>query len=516
MHDNKENIVINIWKFIEFSPTWLNCNTSKFDEISPSWLRRKDELEKSSSEYVEFIEQLKRQHAIETGIVERMYDISKGVTETLIINGFAETLVSHGDFSDNVTKVQLMNHLKDHLQAVDFVFDFVRDDRQLKIGFIKELHQVVTAHQDFAEGRDQFGNKQEIRLLKGKFKERENNPSRQNGSSKVTFKYCPPEHVDAEMDNLILIYDDLLKNKSHFLIIAAWFHHAFSIIHPFQDGNGRLARLLSSLIFIKFGFFPLTVLREERDDIYIKSLQSADNDDPQPLVDYFIERQRIDIEKALNLKPVPPTTTFDQVAYLLSEKLKGQKPEEKPRLQKLERNRMFVFEICQKILNDYVHELQGKMPDTVHIYLTSCSPDVHVKQNYFTNRIVEFAKKHNYYYNRSLPKSWFRFVFEISDQKMYHLIISQHHFGYEDDSFAIGSLLEFIESEDITGNIRNLPDENFRNGSEGIIITNIALEIKPYIFSLDTDIIQDRQANIKIYLNNLLTLTLAQIASEIA
>lgn len=509
--------VIDIWKFIEFTQAWESCDTSKLDEISPSWFRRKDELEKTSSEYTEFMERLKRQHAIETGIIERMYDISKGVTETLIEKGFAETLVSHGDYSDNITKDELMNHLKDHLAAVDYVFDYVKNDRPLTIGFIKDLHQVVTAHQKTAEGRDQFGNKLKIPLLKGKFKERENNPSRQDGDNKVTYRYCPTEHVDAEMDNLILIYEDLLKRNIHPLIIAAWFHHAFSIIHPFQDGNGRLARLLASLIFIKFGFFPLTVLREEAKDVYVKSLETADNGNPQPLIDYFIDLQRTNIEKALNLKSISATSSFDQVANILSAKLKAQKvKKEKERLKRIEGNRETIFQISNTILNGFAEELQRKMKDVAHIYLTSCSPDSIAKQHYFTNQIVKFASKHNYYYNRFLPKGWFRFVFEITDQKIYQLIVTQHHFGYENDSYAIGALLEFIESEDVARNIRNMQDDNFRKGSEGMIITNVPLEIKPYKISLDTDNNSARLTNIKTYLNDILTLTLAQIASEIA
>ncbi|MEK6734007.1 MAG: Fic family protein, partial [Pseudomonadota bacterium] len=373
MDDDKNIRIVTIWKFIEFTSEWEDCDTSKLDEISPSWFRRKDELESTSSEYAEFIEQLKRRHAIETGIIERMYDISKGVTETLIEKGFAEVLISHGDFSDNLTKDQLLNHLKDHLSAVDSVFEFVKNKRELTLGFINELHQIVTAHQDSAEGRDQFGNKFKIPLLKGRYKERENNPSRQNGEIKITYKYCPPEHVNAEMDNLILIYNELLRKNIHPVIIAAWFHHSFSIIHPFQDGNGRLARLLASLIFIKFGLFPLTVLREDAKDIYLKSLEDADIGNPQPLVNYFVDIQRTNIEKALNLKSIS-TTSFDQLADLLSGKLKAQKlNRERERQFRIETNRTGIFQICNEILNKYTEELQAKMSGFAHIYLTSCN-----------------------------------------------------------------------------------------------------------------------------------------------
>lgn len=516
MNNENKIIIVNIWKFIEFTTKWENCDTSKLDEISPSWFRRKDELERTSSEYADFIKQIKRRHAIETGIIERMYDISKGVTETLIEKGFADVLISHGDFSDNVTKDQLLNHLNDHLFAVDTVFEFVKSNRELTVGFINELHQVVTAHQEFAEGRDQFGTKLKIPLIKGKFKERENNPSKQNGETNITFKYCPPEHVAAEMDNLIEMYNELLNKKIHPVIIAAWFHHAFSIIHPYQDGNGRLARLLASLIFIKFGLFPLTVLREEAKDVYLKSLNEADNDNPQPLINYFIEIQRNNIEKALNLKSVS-TSSFDHLANLLSGKLKTQKQNrEKERQQRIEANRSTIFQICNEILNNYTADLQSKMIGTARIFLTSCNLNDTTKQHYFTYQIVKLATRHDYYFNRFLPKCWFRLVFEISEQKIYQLVITLHHFGYEDDSFAIGAFLEFIESEDDAKSLYNIGEDNFRKSSDGMIITSVPLPVKPHKLSLDTsNNIIESKTNITNFITEIMTVALAQIVSEI-
>ncbi|MEM6318213.1 MAG: Fic family protein [Bacteroidota bacterium] len=225
------------------------------------------------------MERLKREHAIETGIIERIYDLKKGVTETLIKEGFVKSYLSYGD--TNVSKDELMNHLGDHLDAVDFVFDIVKQNRRLSVSFIKELHQLTTRHQQSAEGRDQFGNRLKILLLKGVFKERENNPTTLDGTKIL---YCPPVHVDAEMYRLVSIYEELTEEEVNPLTIATWFHHAFVSIHPFQDGNGRVARLLTSLIFIKYGFFPFTVLREDAKVKYINALEKADSGELQPLI----------------------------------------------------------------------------------------------------------------------------------------------------------------------------------------------------------------------------------------
>jgi Fic family protein len=78
---------------------------------------------------------------------------------------------------------------------------------------------------------------------------------------------------------------------------SAWLHHRFSQIHPFQDGNGRVSRLLASLVLLRAGLFPMVVPREEK-DIYIETLEYADGGDLQPLVYLIARRQQVVFEKA--------------------------------------------------------------------------------------------------------------------------------------------------------------------------------------------------------------------------
>ena len=480
-----------LWKPISFTDNWKECDTSLLDEIVPSWIARREILQANSKEYEDFIARLKRKHAIETGIVERMYDIDKGVTETLINEGFISALVGHGD--TNIPKQTLFNHLQDHLDAVDFVFDIVKENRPLTKGFILELHQLTTRHQEFAEGRDQFGNKTKIDLIKGRFKERENNPTRDDGT---TILYCPPEHVEAEMDNLIAIYDELCELNVNPLIIATWVHHAFTTIHPFQDGNGRVVRLIASLILIKNNLFPITVLREEAKVKYIQALEEADEEKPQKLVTYFAEIQKRNIEEALNIKEVN-TTSLDEVTSVFKKKvLKKQQEKQQQYEQKLAENRIQIFEFCRKYLNEYKDKLEHEFGSGVSFYIGSGRPDDTEKQHYYYEQIVSYAKKHDYFFNRTLPKSYFKFGISF-DGKKYELGITIHHFGYDDSVIAIGA---FLEHKGI------LPNEDTD--------TTIPLKIKPHVISIKDDV-SSKEKNIALHLENILTITIAQIASEI-
>jgi hypothetical protein len=88
---------------------------------------------------------------------------------------------------------------------------------------------------------------------------------------------------------------------------AAWLHHRFTQIHPFSDGNGRVARAIATLVFIKSGWFPLIVNRDQWAQ-YIDALEKADSGDLRPVVAMFGEAQRDALiqatEVAYDIRPV--------------------------------------------------------------------------------------------------------------------------------------------------------------------------------------------------------------------
>ena len=133
-----------LWKPIQFPPNWQECDTSILDDISASWFRRRTLLKEDSGEYSDFLDRLKREHAIETGVIERLYDLKKGITETFIKEGFVQSYLSHGD--TNIDETDLMNHLNDHLDSVNFIFDIYQEwffvIQCLTRGIPNQIHQI--------------------------------------------------------------------------------------------------------------------------------------------------------------------------------------------------------------------------------------------------------------------------------------------------------------------------------------------------------------------------------------
>lgn len=484
---------INVWNGIEFNDKWANSDTSKFDDLAPSWYKKRKEFADGDSDYEEFLNRLKRQHAIETGIVEKLYDLSEGITQTLIKEGFVESYIGHND--TNIPPKKLMQYLHDHFEAMDFIFDLVKSNRQLTVGFIKELHHLVTQHQDFTDAIDSLGNLVKIKLRKGIFKNQDNNPRRENG---LLFVYCPPVHVDNEMDKLIEIYNEQSDKNLNPIILAAWVHHAFTQIHPFQDGNGRIARLLASLILIKNGLLPFTVKREDKAS-YIEALERADENEPQKLVSFFSTEQKKSIENALNFKTEKIPESLSELANIFNKKIDYIKSRQKERREKdLATNRNIIFKDIYDILGEVREELFELISeDKAKIKVTSVRPDDMDKYYYHTHQITEYANTQNYFFNRNLPRGWFGIHFTLPTESTYNLIITVHHYGYEDDVVAIGGFMEF--------NDKILPEEDKK-----LIPINIA----PFTISLEK-LGERTKDNLNSYIHDILKVGLTIIINEI-
>jgi hypothetical protein len=162
-------------------------------------------------------------------------------------------------------------------------------------GLINELHAILTRHQDTTTAVDQLGNRFEIPLVKGKYKEQPNNPRRPDNT---IHEYCPPVHVDGEMENLLSWLSAYPEYDP--VIVASWLHHRFTQIHPYQDGNGRVARALTTMILLRADLLPLVVDRDLRVQ-YIGALEAADVGSLAELAGIFARLERTAILQALSV-----------------------------------------------------------------------------------------------------------------------------------------------------------------------------------------------------------------------
>lgn len=84
------------------------------------------------------------------------------------------------------------------------------------------------------------------------------------------------------------------KNKKKFkpLVLASIIHNQFEHIHPFQDGNGRVGRLLLNFILLKNNYPPVNILLEDRQEYYQTLQEYSKRDDLKPTLKFLIKQYR--------------------------------------------------------------------------------------------------------------------------------------------------------------------------------------------------------------------------------
>ena len=259
----------------------LSATDDHLPALMAAWEEARADL--NPREVEGFNQRLNREWAIETGIIEDLYTLDRGTTQLLIERGIEASLIpsSATDKSPHL----VANFISNHAEAIEWLFEIMRSERPLSTGVIRELHALLTRAQEHVDVANQFGRPTPVKLEHGQYKRWPNSPTRSNGSM---HEYCPPEQVASEMDRLIEMHSEHLQRQPRVpaSVAAAWLHHRFTQIHPFQDGNGRVARALATLVFIEAGLFPLVVNRDDRAD-YIDALEAADADSLSSLIRLF-------------------------------------------------------------------------------------------------------------------------------------------------------------------------------------------------------------------------------------
>ena len=103
-----------------------------------------------------------------------------------------------------------------------------------------------------------------------------------------------PENVGKEIKDLVAWYN---KNKKiHPLQIASIFHGKFEKIHPFEDGNGRVGRLLINIMLLNHNYPPLIIRKTQRVS-YFSCLEAFDKGHEDKLNRFLVEKYKSTYEK---------------------------------------------------------------------------------------------------------------------------------------------------------------------------------------------------------------------------
>lgn len=452
----------NYWVEINDLPSdWQNLRNDQAETLARAWQLQAKDMQKSSA-YQDFLIKLRRQWAIETGILERLYSLSDGATKTLIEQGLDAAFISSGDSDRPAGEVVAV--IRDQYNAIEGLYQFISGNRPLGKSYIRELHTVLTANQPHYDAVDTLGQRVVRELPRGKWKSLKNNVEGPDG---FVFEFCPPEHVEAEMDRLLHMHHQHEKQAVSPEIEAAWLHHRFTLIHPFTDGNGRVARCLATLVLLKHNWFPLVVTRNERVE-YITALRSADGGDLMPLVNLFCTLQTRSIRQAMSLseETTGASAAVQSILSAVKTKLSAQRVAERDK----KRQVLIIGDALQVLisqkLDDHAKQIVAAIRSEGNGFNAFMSHAIRgdKQADYNSYQIIQCAKAMGYYANRQVFQAWARLTI-VTSQRV-EILFSFHGIGGNSDGVLVCSAMAYTKQsteENYTqiGDVLALMDEPF-------------------------------------------------------
>ncbi len=222
---------------------------------------------------------VRRAAAVDTGAIEGLYEVDRGFTFTVATEA-AFWQAALGEKGEEVR-----GYIEDQLEAYEYILNLATQETLLSEASVRSLHEIMCRSQDTYSAITEIG-PQQVRLKKGEYK---TSPNHVRGRDGKVHAYAPVNVTPSEMYRLIQELRSEAFLNAHPVLQASYAHYAFVLIHPFADGNGRVARALASIFTYRAQSIPLLILFEKRDE-YIDALGEADRGNFRVFIDFVLER----------------------------------------------------------------------------------------------------------------------------------------------------------------------------------------------------------------------------------
>ncbi|MBR4918068.1 MAG: Fic family protein [Bacteroidales bacterium] len=190
--------------------------------------------------------------------------LTYGQTEILLLFG---KVIGEANVKDvqEMTASNVGLHMMTEVAAVK--------EMPLTQNFIRSLHKTLL-REDYTVYRDLPGGVQtSYTVHAGTYKTRPNSVITRYGDR---FEYASPEETPGLMTDLVDWYNAAERERRLSPVeLAALFHYRYIRIHPFEDGNGRIARLMMNFILCRHDY-PMIVVRSRKKSEYLEALHQAD------------------------------------------------------------------------------------------------------------------------------------------------------------------------------------------------------------------------------------------------
>ncbi len=204
--------------------------------------------------------------------------LTYGETELLLI--FDKTTGNH--------ELREYEEMKAHDVAFELIKEWAQDkERSLNEIDIKNLHEILLVRPFWKEAITPDGQPTRRLIKIAQYKEFPNSVRLKNGE---IFHYATPEETPALMGDLIKWYrNEETSGEIHPATLAAFLHYKFVCIHPFDDGNGRISRLLLNYALLKNDLPPVIIKTTDKKN-YLFALNQADAGNENAFIEYVLDQ----------------------------------------------------------------------------------------------------------------------------------------------------------------------------------------------------------------------------------
>lgn len=225
------------------------------------------------------VQRAMRRAAVDTGAIEGLYEVDRGFTESVA------ALTASWDVAFSEKGPDAAALFAAQMEAFELVLDAATNSMPVTEAWIRRLHEVLCAPQRTYRVNTPQGPQEQL-LPKGVYKSYPNHVILPDGSHHA---YAPVALTAPEMGRLVQELRTDAFTVAHPVHQASFAHFAFVTIHPFADGNGRVARALASFPLYRHASTPLVIFADQKAD-YFDALRSADEGDYQPFVEFILDR----------------------------------------------------------------------------------------------------------------------------------------------------------------------------------------------------------------------------------
>jgi len=320
--------------------------------------------------------------------------------------------------------------LKGHNQAIDYLQDFIKNNEPFTEKDLRAFHQLLLSEPYEVDAVTSDGKPTKKLIQIGTYKTSPNHVKTRTGE--IHF-YATPEDTPIKMNELMVWLNENYKNSEiHPIVLAGIFHHKFVAIHPFDDGNGRMARLLMNLILMHKFYPPIVIKTETRNDYY-SVLSMADAGNYLPFIDFLAENMVDSLNiyiKGAKGESLAEPTDFEKEIALFKMQVEGN-----PDKIELIKSPETLTDLIDSSILPFVQQLDLKLNNLKSLYL-----------NYY-NGIIYFNNS-NWFYNVDSKINIENFVEEFKKTNLFDLgeimlVFQFENFKNGTNSFGIELKLTF-------------------------------------------------------------------------